>query len=269
MRVAAVQMRCGPDREDNLERAEELVRAAATEGAELVVLPELFADLDRAAGLRAAAEPIDGPFSRWARGLATEAACALIPGSFVEQRADRRFNTTMLIDDEGNVVATYRKIHLFDVDLGDTVSRESDTFAAGEDLVTGEVHEVGVGLSICYDLRFPELFRILALDGARIVALPAAFTALTGRDHWEVLLRARAIENQVAVIAAAQCGPAANGIAMHGHAMIIDAWGRVLADAGAEGDAVVVADLDLDEIGEIRRRLPSLDNRRPTTYRWP
>lgn len=270
MRVAAVQMSCDSDHESNFSRAEGLIGPAADDGAELVVLPELFASLDRNSIMRSKSEPVDGPTSSWAAEIAQTHSIWLVAGSFIERDGDRLFNTSCLFDPNGILRATYRKIHLFDIELGNTISRESDTFSAGDQPVTASLNGAHVlGMTICYDLRFPEWFRIKTLLGATIIAVPSAFTAATGPDHWEVLLRARAIENQVAIIAAAQWGTGPDGTPRHGHALIVDAWGRVLADAGGEGDTVISADIDLDEIRTIRTRLPSLANRRPETYRWP
>ena len=263
MKVAAIQFRCGDDPAENRERAAALVRDAAQQGATLIVLPELFASLARASTMRALAEPIDGPTLRWAQGLARETATTLVPGSFVEESEGRRFNTTTAIGPDGGVLGRYRKVHLFDVDVDGAVSRESDTFSAGGESIVVDTPGARLGLTICYDLRFAELFLREAQAGADLIAVPSAFTAATGRDHWEVLVRARAIENQLAVIAAAQWGSGPDGIERHGHTMIVDAWGRVLADAGATGDAVVVVDVDLDTQADIRRRLPSLSHHRP------
>lgn len=269
MKVAAIQFQCGPDRGENLDRAAALVRDAADRGAVLTVLPELFASIDRTAAMRASAEPLDGATVRWASELARETGTALVPGSFVERSGDALHNTTLAVGPDGTTLATYRKIHLFDVDVDGATSRESDTFTAGDDIGIADLGHLRVGLSICYDLRFPEVFRIETLSGADVLAVPSAFTATTGRDHWELLVRARAVENQIAVLAAAQWGTGPDGIARHGHAMVVDAWGRVLADAGPTGDAVLVADVDLDAQADIRRRLPSLQHRRPQAYRWP
>ena len=279
MRVAAVQMSCDSDRDSNFPRAAGLVGAAAADGAELVVLPELFASLDRNSVMRTKSETADGPTCSWAAGIAEAHSIWLVAGSFIERDGDRLFNTSCLFDPNGKLRATYRKIHLFDVELGDTISRESDTFSAGDQPVTAPLQDAPVqdavdgdavvGMTICYDLRFPELFRIETLLGATIITVPSAFTAATGPDHWEPLLRARAIENQVAIVAAAQWGTGPDGTKRHGHALIVDAWGRVLANAGSEGDAVVAADIDPDEIRAIRTRLPSLANRQPEAYRWP
>ena len=269
MRVAAVQMSCEPDRDANFSRAAELIGSAAADGAELVVLPELFASLDRNAAMRTNGEALDGPTCSWASAVAQQHSIWLVAGSFIERDGDRLFNTSCLFDPDGKLRANYRKIHLFDIEFGDTISRESDTFSAGEYPVAATLPGAVVGMTICYDLRFPELFRIETLLGATIITVPSAFTAATGPDHWEPLLRARAIENQVAIVAAAQWGTGPDGTQRHGHALIVDAWGRVLADAGAEGDAVIIAEIDLDEIRAIRTRVPRLTNRRPATYRWP
>jgi predicted amidohydrolase len=281
MRVAAVQMTSTADLDRNLERADRFTRAAAADGARLVVLPEKWSVIGRGDDLLAAAQPLDGPVVRWARDVARELGIELVAGSICE-RADgdtyerpRLRNTSLHIGPDGDVHATYRKLHMFDVVVDGTVYRESDHEQAGDEIVCSETADgVGLGLSICYDVRFPELYRILAIGGARILTVPAAFTVPTTRDHWEVLLRARAIENQAFVIAANQIGehaPAsAAGAAMRsgGRSMIVDPWGIVLALA-ADREGHIVADLDLDAQQRIRRELPALANRRPGAYRWP
>jgi len=271
--VAALQTWCGPDRQENLDRAADLVAAAADDGADLVVLPELFAALGRDADMRAAAEPLEGPTLAWASALAARHGIDLVAGSFVEADGDRLFNTSCLVGPDGALVAAYRKVHLFDIGVPGAASRESETFAAGPGPVVAPVGPLAsptvLGMTVCYDLRFPELFRIEALLGARLVTVPAAFTRATGEPHWELLLRARAVEDQVGVVAAAQWGTSPDGIVRHGHALVVDPWGTVLADAGPEGDGMAVADLDLAELEAVRRRLPSLANRRPEAYPWP
>ena len=270
MRVAAVQMHCSADRADNLDRAGALMAEAAAQGAELIVLPELFASLGRTAEMRAAAEPLQGPTLAWAAASAADLRCSIVAGSFVEREGEQLFNTSCLLGPDGTLQAHYRKVHLFDIDVEGAVSRESDTFGAGDDAVVATLADgTGIGLSICYDLRFPELFRIEALRGATIIAAPSAFTEATGRDHWRLLVRARALENQVALVAAAQWGTSPDGVLRHGHALIADAWGTVIAEAPAEGDCVIVAEIDPTTIETTRRRLPSLANRRPEAYRWP
>lgn len=269
MKVAAIQFRCDEDHDANLQRAASLVRDAAAQGATFVVLPEMFASLGRTATMRASAEAIDGTTMQWARSLARATGTTLVPGSFVERDGDHLFNTTCVVAPDGEVLATYRKMHLFDIDLDGATSRESDTFSAGTDATVVDLGTGRLGLAICYDLRFPELFRMEVVAGADLVAVPSAFTATTGRDHWELLVRARAVENQTAFIAAAQWGTSPDGIERFGHSMIVDAWGRVLADAGPSGDAVLVADIDLEVQADIRRRLPALQHRRPDVYGTP
>lgn len=270
MNVAAVQLHCSPVMSDNLARAETLVKSAVSKGAEIVVLPELFASLNRTSLLREHAETFDGPTCTWARALATTMNCTLIAGSIVEEADGQLFNTTLAFGPDGSLLGTYRKIHLFDVEIDGAISRESETFTSGNtpavitlppstDAVDAELR---VGLTVCYDLRFPELFRAESEQGADLFVVPSAFTASTGRDHWELLLRARAVENQSMVIAAAQWGTSPDGIARHGHSLIIDAWGRVLADGGAEGDTVIVAEYDAEFQADIRKRLPALTHRR-------
>ena len=203
MRAAAVQLNSTEDKDRNLEVAERLVREAAADGAELVCLPEKWTLLGGADALRAGAEPLDGPSLTAARGWARDLGLHLLAGSVAErvEGEEQLCNTSVLIDRSGEDVAVYRKIHMFDVEVEGVTYRESDTEQAGEELVSASLGELELGLTVCYDLRFPELYRILALRGAEAITVPSAFTAPTGRAHWEVLLRARAIENQVFVIA--------------------------------------------------------------------
>lgn len=270
MRVAAVQLNSTEDKVRNLSSADTHVRAAALQGAELIVLPEKFNLLGTEDHLRAGAEQLDGPALDWARALTRELGVWLVAGSIVErvEGEPKLFNTSALIGPDGDLEAVYRKIHLFDVDVGGTSYRESDTEASGEEVVLGQAGEVPLGLSICYDLRFPELFRILAVRGALVIALPAAFTHHTGKDHWEVLVRARAIENQVFMIAAGQIGVHPPNHQSFGHSMIVDPWGIPL-EVAPDSESVIVADLDLEQQQQVRQSLPSLANRRPEVYRWP
>ena len=271
MRVAAVQLNATGDRPANLAAADRLTRAAAADGAELVVLPEKWTVLGTTEDLRAGAEPLDGPSIGWARATAHELAIDLVAGSIVERLpdADRFANTSVHVGPDGEVRAVYRKIHMFDVEIEGREYRESELEQPGEEIVVSAMAGgVPLGLSVCYDVRFPELYRILALRGALVLPLPAAFTLPTTRDHWETLLRARAIENQAFVVAANQIGPHPGGHRSGGRSMIVDPWGLVLAQApDAEGH--IAADLDLERQREVRRTLPSLANRRPTAYRWP
>lgn len=271
MRAAAVQLNATPDADHNLERADHFTRAAAVDGARLVVLPEKWSALGRGATLIAGAQSLDGPAISWARAVARELGIDLVAGS-ISERVDgeqRLRNTSVHVGPDGQIRATYRKVHMFDVVVDDTVYRESEYELAGDELVlSATAGGVELGLSICYDLRFPELYRILAVRGARIFSVPAAFTVPTTRDHWEILLRARAIEDQAFVIAANQIGEHEPGLRSGGRSMIVDPWGLVLARA-ADREGHIVADLDLGAQARVRRDLPSLANRRPSTYRWP
>jgi predicted amidohydrolase len=270
MRAAAIQMNSTGDRPRNRATAERLVRSAAADGATLVVLPEKWNVLGTPEQLAAGAEPLDGPSTTWARELAQELKIDLIAGSIVELRADgSRANTSVHVGPDGELKAAYRKLHLFDVEVGGVVYRESDGEDPGEEIVTTTLaNGAKLGMAICYDLRFPELFRILTLAGARVLALPSAFTLATTRDHWEILIRARAIEDQCFVVAANQIGEHAPGKASGGRSLIVDPWGTVLATApDAEGYAL--AELDVARQDTIRARLPALQHRRASVYVWP
>ena len=273
MRAAAVQLQSTNDIDRNLEAADRLTRAAAADGAELIVLPERL-DLRGSAQdyARGAQTLQDSRAVAWAKSTAGELGVDLIAGSIAERREghERVANTSVHVGPDGELKAVYRKIHMFDVEVGGVEYRESEhSEPAGEIVLSETAGGVKLGLTICYDLRFPELYRILALKGARIIAVPAAFTRVTGQAHWEILLRARAIEDQVFVIAPGQGripGPEGDS---YGNSMIVDPWGEVLARAGAEGEAFVATDLDLERQDEIRAKLPSLANRVADAYRWP
>jgi deaminated glutathione amidase len=268
LRVAAVQLNSDGDRDRNLEAAERLVRSAAADGAELVALPEKWNLLAAGEELLAGAESLDGPSLGAARSWARSHGIHLLAGSIAEAGGEKAHNTSVLIGPDGEDLAVYRKIHMFDVDVGGVSYRESAHEEPGSEIVTAPLDGLICGLSVCYDLRFPELYRILAVRGARLVTIPSAFTATTGRDHWEVLLRARAIENQVFVLAPDQVGEAPPSYSSYGRSMIVDPWGVVLATA-ADGERFVGADLDLAGQERIREALPSLANRRSEAYRWP
>ena len=272
MRAAAVQLESTPDKEHNLEAAERLVRAAAADGARLVVLPERLDIRGATRDYLAGAEPLDGRPVSWARGLARELGIDLVAGSVAERRDghERVANTSVHAGPDGELKAVYRKIHMFDVEVGGVEYRESEHSEPADEIVVSETADgTGLGLSVCYDLRFPELYRILALRGARIVTIPANFTRVTGEAHWEILLRARAIEDQVFVIAPGQGNlPVPEGDS-YGNSMIVDPWGEVLARAPREGATFVAAELDLARQDEIREKLPSLANRVEAAYRWP
>jgi predicted amidohydrolase len=271
LRVAAVQLNSGADPAANMAVADRLTRMAAEDGARLIVLPEKWTAIGSDAELRAAAETLDGPAITWARETAGELGVDLVAGSIVERLPglEKLANTSVHVDPGGELKAVYRKVHMFDVEIGGRAYRESALEEPGEEIVVSETADgVELGLSICYDLRFPELFRILAVHGARLIALPSAFTLPTTRDHWEVLVRARAIENQAFLIAANQVGSHPGGFHSGGRSMIVDPWGLVLAQA-ADGEGHVIADLDLERQRETRERLPALANRRPDVYGWP
>ncbi len=282
MRAAAIQMNSTGDRPRNRATADRLVRAAAADGATLVVLPEKWNVLGSAEQLAAGAEPLDGPAIGWARELARELGIDLVAGSIVEQphppgaggTGSKHFNTSVHVGPDGELKAVYRKLHLFDVEVAGVAYRESDGEDPGEEIVTttlagrGGAPDVELGMAICYDLRFPELFRILTLRGARVLSLPSAFTLATTRDHWEVLLRARAIENQCFVVAANQIGEHVPGKASGGRSMVVDPWGTVLATA-PDDEGYAIAELDLARQDAIRARLPALAHRRPGAYAWP
>jgi predicted amidohydrolase len=264
MRVAVCQLNSRADRGRNLATAGDLVGRAGAAGADLAVLPEYVDYLGPMAG-QPAPETVDGEFAAFFAGVARRWGMWVLAGSFHEQGPDPRhtYNTSLLFDRSGTRVATYRKIHLYDVDIPGRVSyRESAHVAAGDTAVVADVDGAPVGLSICYDLRFPELYRHLAADlGAQVLVVSAAFMLHTGRDHWEVLLRARAIENQCFVVAAGQIGDHEPGRTCFGRSMVIDPWGTVLAQA-PDTIGCTVADLDLDRLATIRAELPSLANRR-------
>ena len=272
LRVACVQMTSRDDKAANLDRAEALVGRAAAGGADVVVLPEKWNAIGDPALLHAAAESLDGGESVDAMaGWARRHGIALVGGSITERREGREklSNTSVVFDPDGEIAAIYRKIHLFDVDVGGHVYRESEAEEPGTEPVVA--HSDGgwpIGLSVCYDVRFPELYRILALEGALLVTVPAHFTLYTGKDHWHVLLRARAIENQLYVAAAAQIGETQRGKQSYGRSLIADPWGIVVAQAPDE-ETVISAELDLRRLEDVRTRLPSLRNRQADAYRWP
>jgi predicted amidohydrolase len=297
MKAAAVQLNSTADFGANLATADRLTRAAAADGAQLIVLPEKWTAMGSEQELRACAQPLDGPAVSWARDTAAELGVDLVAGSFLERiPGEEKFaNTCVHVSASGGVRAVYRKLHMFDVCIDERSYRESDLELPGEEIVlsqTTALQEDGdapgdadgetdgsetdgaaedgrsgveLGLAICYDLRFPEMFRVLAVRGARILALPSAFTLPTTRDHWEVLVRARAIENQAFVIASNQVGPHPGGLRSGGRSMIVDPWGVVLAQA-PDGEHHVLAELDLERQLEIRAQLPALTHRRPEAY---
>jgi predicted amidohydrolase len=264
MRVAVCQLNSRADRPANLKAAADLLHKAAAGGADLAVLPEYTDYLGPAATLPKP-EPIDGKYGAFFATIAKELGIWVLAGSFHETGPDKAhtYNTSLLLDRTGAVAAAYRKIHLYDVEIPGRVSyQESASVAPGSQAVSVDVEGVRVGLTICYDLRFPELYRRLAVEGAaQVLLVPAAFMMHTGRDHWEVLLRARAIENQCYVVAAGQIGDHDPGRTCFGRSMVVDPWGTVVAQAPDEV-SVAYADIDLERLERIRAELPSLANRR-------
>ncbi|MBD2749174.1 carbon-nitrogen hydrolase family protein [Microvirga sp. BT688] len=268
MRVAACQLNSKDNKEENIRIALELLDKAAGFGADVAVLPEYTDFMGDNAGALAAMEQIPGPLSDRIAAKAREHKMWVLLGSMHAgiEGANQCANTSVLFDRDGNIATTYQKLHLYDVDLpGRVVYKESDTVVAGTEVVTADIEGTIAGLSICYDVRFPEIYRLQALNGAKILFVPAAFMLYTGRDHWELLLRARAVENQCFVVAAGQVGTYMPGKACAGRSMIIDPWGTVLATA-PDTTGVIVADLDFSQLNKIRDELPSLLNRRPDVY---
>jgi len=271
LKAAVVQLSSAADPGSNLASADRLVRAAAGDGANLIVLPEKWTAMGTDEQLRAAAEPLDGPAVGWALALARELDVELIAGSILERVEGREklANTCVHVGPEGELKAVYRKVHMFDVEVGGRSYRESELEQPGDEIVLSRTADgVELGLSVCYDLRFPELYRILAVRGALLFPLPAAFTLATTRDHWETLLRARAIENQAFLLAANQIGEHPGGARSGGRSMIVDPWGLVLAQA-PDREGYAIAELDFARQRELRAQLPSLANRRAEVYRWP
>jgi predicted amidohydrolase len=268
VRAACIQFAARPHKPDNIREMAPLVADAADRGADIVLLPEKWNAWLDGPGLRDLAESLDGgetvdAMAEWARTH----RISLIGGSIAIVDGDRVSNVSIAYDRDGNQVAAYTKIHLFDVDIGGHIYRESDGTAPGGEPIVVDLDGVRVGLTVCYDLRFPELYRTLAVDaGARILTVPSNFTLHTGMAHWEVLLRARAIENQAFVLATGQHGmPGGLDKPSYGHSMIIDPWGTVLAQI-ADGDGVILADLDMARLERIRSTLPALEHRRPDAY---
>jgi deaminated glutathione amidase len=267
--AAAIQMSSTPNKGENLDTAERLIRSAASSGAGLIALPELWNCHGLEDVYRENAEPVPGPTTEFLGGLAQELGVYLLGGSILEgtSQSAKLHNTSTFFEPDGKMSAIYRKIHLFDVKAPDREYLESRTIAAGTEIVTAKAGATTIGLSVCYDVRFPELYRLLALRGAEVLAVPAAFTLQTGKDHWELLLRARAVENQAYVVAPAQWGRKADGRWTYGRSMIIDPWGTVLSQC-PDRDGYALASLDLDYLDRFRKEFPALKNRRPEAYDW-
>ncbi|MGA7704919.1 MAG: carbon-nitrogen hydrolase family protein [Solirubrobacteraceae bacterium] len=268
-KAAAIQLNSGADVEANIAAADRLVRAAAAEGATLIVLPEKWTVMGSPEDLRAGAQTLDGSAISWARETAREQKLDLVAGSIAERVEGREKlgNASVHVGPDGEIKAVYRKLHMFDVEIEGKRYCESDTDEPGDEVVSSELADgSNLGMAICYDLRFPELFRVLALRGARVVSLPAAFTLPTTRDNWEPLVRARAIEDQVFMVAANQVGEHPGGHHSGGRSMIVDPWGTVLASADGETTGYILAELDYAHQDDVRKRIPLLEHRRPKLY---
>lgn len=272
LKMAVIQLNSRDDPAGNLSTVERLIEQAAGMGAECVALPEYWSYLGPYTGFEHAAQAIPGPFIERLQEQARRHRMIVHGGSIVERHPDlpsgKFYNTSVIIDRSGEIAALYRKIYLFDVNLANGERHfESDRIAPGDEVVTAEIDGITFGLTVCYDLRFPELYRLLALRGAQILLVPAAFTLHTGRDHWEVLLRARAIENLCYVVAPAHVGTYPPNRQCFGRSMIVDPWGLVLAQA-PDRPCVTIADIDLQQIDQARSQIPSLENCRPSAYQW-
>ncbi len=267
-RIAACQMNSQADKAANLATAAHLIDEAARQGAQMVGLPEMFNLLADDEAMAAGAEDEDGPTSQLLRDKARTHGITIHGGSIptVIPGSDRIGNTTLVFDPTGAIIARYQKIHLFDIHIaGQKSYKESARVAPGAEMVTFETDQGNFGLTICYDIRFPELYRALTLAGARVIFHPAAFTLYTGKDHWETLIRARAIENQVYLVSPAQIGTHGKGKQCFGNSMIVDPWGTVLARA-PERECVVVAEIDYAAQDKVRTELPALSHRRADVY---
>lgn len=264
LRAGLVQMKAGPDKAENFQKIQLLAQRAKEEGVELLVLPEVCTYRTLPKEELLGAEPFEGETVGFFRQLASQLGLAVLAGSFLEQPADdadpRAYNTSVLLDDHGEVVGCYRKIHLFDVRLPDgRETLESKTRRPGDRPVVLEWAGIKFGLSVCYDLRFPELYRALVLQGAQVIFVPSCFTMLTGKDHWEVLLRARAVENQVFVLAPNQIGAFDGMVPAYGRSLVADPWGNVLAKA-PDCETLITATLELDLLNEVRSKMPVLEH---------
>lgn len=267
MKVAVIQLSATEDKARNLARAVAFVRRAIGRKARFIVLPEIFAfrgQVRKAGGPRQVAEVIPGESLKPLMALARRYKVFILAGSVYERAGNtsKAYNTSVLIDDRGAITARYRKTHLFEAVLGKKSIREADSFVAGRKTAIAAVGNFKVGLSICYDLRFPEMYRHYARRGVDVVCVPSAFTHETGKAHWEILLRARAIENRCYVLAPNQTGKSARGIRHYGHSMIVGPWGEILAQASADKEEIIYAHLDMKEIRAARRKLPALKNER-------
>ena len=263
MKVAVVQMGSGPDKSANVQKAAAFVQEAIDRGAEFIALPEIFnyrGPTGKRSDLKLIKEPVPGRSLKPLMALAEEHDVFILAGSIFEtiKNSEKVYNTSVLIDRQGKAAAVYRKKNLFDADLGEKQVKESYCFTAGKKLTTAQAGDFKVGLAVCFDLRFPELFREYAARGADVFTVPSAFTKVTGQAHWEVLLRARAVENLCYVIAPNQIGSDARGIVSYGNSMIVDPWGTVLARASDDREEIIYADIEMKVIQEKRKTLPTI-----------
>ncbi len=261
MKIALVQLNAGPDKKDNFRRAFAFIEKAISRQAKWILLPEVFnyrGDLTQPENFKSVAEKIPGQTTQILAGLARQARVSILVGSMIEQTPSKNkaYNTSVLINEQGEIAATYRKIHLFDAQIAKTALRESRVFIAGKKPVTSRVGAFKVGMSVCYDLRFPELYQSYRKRGVDVLTVPASFTQFTGRVHWEVLLRARAIENQCYVLAPNQVGQDGRGVVTHGHSMVVSPWGEILAQASSDKEEIIYARLSLEEIEKSQKILP-------------
>lgn len=262
--VAVCQMDSQNDKQENLRMAADMIAENAAKGAKIIAFPETMNFIGK--GYRGQAEMIPGETVDFLCGKAKEYGVWLVSGSFPEiHESGNPKNTLVLIDPEGNIRCRYSKLHMFDIKLSDGYSyKESDHNTAGDEIVLADTELGRLGFAICYDLRFGEMFRLMALKGAQVIFIPSSFTMNTGKDHWEALLRARAIENGVYIVAPNQIGKKSNMIA-YGKSMVIDPWGEVIAKAG-DRQCSILAEIDLDYEDTVRQQIPSLENRRTDMY---
>jgi predicted amidohydrolase len=269
VRVAVIQMNSRGNRLQNVQKALNLVDQAASQGAEFVLLPEYMTFLGGYENYKKAAESVPGETSEALAKKALQHKIVLHGGSLIEKSVDpnRFYNTSLIFDPSGRLIGTYRKIHLFDIDIpGQVNERESQVILPGDRLVLVKLPECKLGMSICFDLRFPEMYRQLAAAGAEMFVVPSAFAKTTGQVHWEILLRARAIENHAYVLAAGQYGKDDEGGEYYGHSMIIGPWGEIIAKSSEDEDCVLLADINFDEVRKRRNQLAVLQFRKPHIY---
>lgn len=268
LRVGICQMQVNERKEENIKKASEMIREACSRGAELVVLPEMFTCPYDSELFPEYAEDENGETITAMRSLAAELGINLVAGSIPERTPEGIYNTSFIIDDRGDITARHRKVHLFDIDVeGEITFRESDTLIAGSSVTVTETDSAVMGVGICYDMRFPELSRMMALGGAEVLIFPGAFNMTTGPAHWRLLVRSRALDNQCYCVAVSPArNPGASYVA-YGHSLVADPWGSVMVDAGSS-ECVLTVDLDMEMVEKVRRELPLLRNRRPDVYRW-